>query len=186
VAVDATSVYWLNDPEWGGGVMKGTARRRSYDHARSRYERYWNDGPSFLLSVPLDGGTPTTLATGVGPGLAVDASSVYCATRTGDGAMKLPLAGGTPTTLASVPGGVWNLALYAGYVYGIGPRRVVKIPVDGGAVTTLVSGALGEMGTSPPIAVDATNVYWSGSSIMSVPQNGGAPTTLLAGDTQTP
>jgi hypothetical protein len=81
IVVDATSVYWSQN-DIGTGV-------------------------GYLLSVPLAGGTPTTLTSGPQfAGIAVDSSTVYFTSNdpaSGTGALAtVPLAGGTVTTL--VPG----------------------------------------------------------------------------------
>src|SRR5579883_996385 len=62
---------------------------------------YWAAG-NVVMSAPLAGGAPTTLATGSHPqAIALDAVNVYW-TDPGDGTvMSVPIAGGTATTLAS-------------------------------------------------------------------------------------
>jgi hypothetical protein len=67
IAVDATSVYWANN-NWA------------------------NNNPRFALKkVSLDGGTPTTLASGQGlsAGIAVDGTSVYWTNFVDGTVMKL-------------------------------------------------------------------------------------------------
>jgi hypothetical protein len=77
LALDSTSVYWTN-PTLGE-----------------------------VLTVPIGGGAPTTLASGqnVPHGIAVDSTDVYWTSLgkgTGEGSvMKVPIGGGTPTALAS-------------------------------------------------------------------------------------
>lgn len=65
---------------------------------------YWTSGVA-VMTVPLGGGTPTTLASGYrAQAIAIDATSIYWTEWGvhGDGAvMKLPLHGGKVTTLAS-------------------------------------------------------------------------------------
>jgi hypothetical protein len=58
------------------------------------------------MSALLDGGDPTTIASGPGPSaIAVDGTAVYWTNDVtileGGNVMKAPLDGGTPTTLAS-------------------------------------------------------------------------------------
>jgi len=84
--VDATSVYWINTSNTGGGF-------------------------STLMKVPIGGGTPTTLASGsFSPSatgqIAVDSTSVYWVNgsdyRSANGSvMAVAQEGGTPTTLAA-------------------------------------------------------------------------------------
>jgi hypothetical protein len=61
-----------------------------------------------LKSVPVSGGAPVVLATGVGgiQGVTIDTSSVYFTSLVSSGTQlvqKVPLAGGTPLTIASDP-----------------------------------------------------------------------------------
>jgi hypothetical protein len=204
LAVDATSVYWTT-PE--GGVTKvpkdgGTAITIASDDygtyasvgiAVDAKNVYWIRNSlsrmSTVMSVPLGGGTPTTLASEQNSfsAIVVDAKSVYWTAENPpvSGVLKVPLEGGTPTTLVSVRGGAHNIALDATSLYFSNVFGVMKVPLGGGEVTTLASG------WDPyAIAVDATSVYWVGSPamdspqiLMSVPLNGGTPTTLVSGPT---
>ncbi len=81
MAVDSTSVYWVNY-----GSNNGTA-----------------DGT--VMKAPLGGGTATQLAGGqISPrGIAVDSTGVYFASSTA--VLKVGLGGGTVTTI--VPGQDW-------------------------------------------------------------------------------
>jgi hypothetical protein len=169
--VDATSVYWT-DPE-----------------------------ADTIMKVPLGGGAPTTLATGPAPsGIVVDATSVYWTTSFYRGAsvMRVPLGGGTPTTLATGQNSPPGIAVDATSVYWtncstlLNPRAkrpkldgVMKLPLSGGTIPMpLVSYQVTPCAIA--IAVDATNVYWTGSSgtVMKVPVNGGTPATLASSQDQ--
>ncbi len=171
IAVDATSVYWT-DPE-----------------------------ADTIMKVPLGGGAPTTLATGPAPsGIVVDATSVYWTTSFYRGAsvMRVPLGGGTPTTLATGQNSPPGIAVDATSVYWtncstlLNPRAkrpkldgVMKLPLSGGTIPMpLVSYQVTPCAIA--IAVDATNVYWTGSSgtVMKVPVNGGTPATLASSQDQ--
>ena len=168
IAVDATSVYWT-DP-----------------------------GAAAIMKVPLGGGAPTTLASGpASSGIAVDATSVYWTTNLYRNAsvMRVPLGGGAPITLATGQNSPPGVAVDATSVYWtncsvlLNPRAqrprldsVMKLPLGGGTIPT----PLASYQVTPcaiAIAVDATNVYWTGSSgtVMKVPVNGGTPTTLASG-----
>jgi hypothetical protein len=167
IAVDAANVYWTTTV--GPGDSSGE-----------------------VLSVPLDGGLPATLASGQTlshEGLAVDDTSVYWGTESA--VMKAALSGGPPVTLASVPEGVTNLAIDAASVYWVGSGGVMKVALTGGAPTTLATNPALPLGACTAFAVDSTNVYWievisAGSStsgrLVSVPLNGGPTTTLLSED----
>jgi hypothetical protein len=158
IAVDATNVYWMN---------QGTSGRA--------------DGYARLMTVPIKGGTPTTLASAdrmaASGGIAVDAKSVYWvysmwiyAAAPGGGGVfsgpstctgtvvKVPIAGGAPTTLASgqfCPGG--QIAVDATAVYWVTDGSVMAVPLAGGTPITLASGQNANGG----LAIDATSVYWT-------------------------
>lgn len=134
LTVDATNVYYgksLSDGMLSNGVA-------------TVY-------PGAVVSVPLGGGTPRTLASGQFylDSIVSDGSYVYYGTETelGNGRpgtlMRVPLAGGNPTTIASEPDPITALAVdganvYWGAVgaYGQAPVGILKsMPVAGGAVT---------------------------------------------------
>jgi sugar lactone lactonase YvrE len=153
IAVDATSVYWVNYA--GCSVMK----------------------------VPLAGGSPTTLAAAVFPrGIAVDATSVYWtngASGNYDGTiMKIAREGGTPITLASgqVNPGAIRVDASSAYWCTV-DGTVKKVPLGGGETITLVSG----VSQLDFMAIDANHVYFTDymqSRVMAVPLQGGSPSTL--------
>jgi hypothetical protein len=92
LAVDATSVYWVNKDD--GTVMK----------------------------VPVDGGTPVRLDPGTGrpsgwSGIAVDATNVYWANQNAGTVKKVPIGGGPSTTLASGQHQPQGLAIDAKSIY---------------------------------------------------------------------
>jgi hypothetical protein len=145
IAVDGTSVYWMN---FEGDVMK-----------------------TGLGCTPALCGPATTLVSGASnistySPIAVDGTNVYFGLRDtlGNGTvMKVPLGGGTPTTLAALglSDGVSGIAVDATSVYwtagsGVSTGTVMKVPIGGGTPTTLASGQNNIWG----IAVDATSVYW--------------------------
>jgi hypothetical protein len=161
LAVDSTSVYWVNY-DTGGEVVK----------------------------VPIVGGSPVTLATGPSNpvSVVVNATTAYwtIATLTGNYVMSVPLGGGVATTFASIGasgGGITNFAPIAlddtSVYWGDYVGNLWKESLSGGAATNLASGE------APwGIAVDATNVYWNATEtglILSVPLDGGTPTTLSSG-----
>jgi len=162
-----------------------------------------------VVKVPLNGGTPITLAAlgGYPMGLAVDATNVYLTTTTGCvfsstghlgyELMSIPVDGGTPTRLISelssdasahgvaidnaniywsyveLPAGIYHLSRTEPMLGG----KILKLPLGGGTPTVLASGF------SQPLSVvvDGTNVYFTdniGYTVMSVPIAGGLPTTL--------
>jgi hypothetical protein len=117
------------------------------------------------MKVPLDGGAPTTLASGqtAPTGTALDGTSVYWVNNDSsegsspNGAVKkVSKSGGAPTTLASGLLTIQSMiAVDATSVYWTG-EGVFMVPVDGGAPTTLWAGD-----SYAGVAVDATSVYWT-------------------------
>lgn len=117
---------------------------------------YWTDASGTVMRVPISGGSPATLASGLGDvpyAIALDESSVYW-TITGDAmpnagsVMMLPKRGGTPITLASginVPAAIavdatgvyWDDTLFVGG--GMGRGVIMRAPLDGGAPVTVAS-----------------------------------------------
>jgi hypothetical protein len=158
LAVDSTNAYWLSRPTGSEGT--------------------------FVMKVPIAGGTPVTLASVSGSSstsIAVEGTNVYWTTILG-ALMTVPVDGGAATTLAGVPGsGPQGIAVDATSVYwtGTDTDTIMKILLGGGSVTTLV---VAPAANEPwPITGDGTNVYWGNvgeSTVMRVPVGGGTPTTL--------
>lgn len=91
-----------------------------------------------VMSQPLSGGTPTTLASGQwGPGsIAIDASRIYWSAgdpskqwTDADGCIcSMPLSGGAVTTLASGQKGIGQIVVDATNVYWTTDGAVMKLP----------------------------------------------------------
>jgi hypothetical protein len=164
IVVDATSVYWTADD---GSVNEGS-----------------------VMKVPIDGGTPTTLASGQSSpwGVAVDATRVYWFNR-GGSVMKVPLEGGSPVILASEQViSTGSLALDAARLYWGGNGGIAAMPLEGGTPELILSAG------SPTIfGVDSTSVYFASansgsiwtdanvSGILKAPLDGGAAVSLAPG-----
>jgi hypothetical protein len=199
IAVDATSVYWTNETDYGtvvtvpksGGTPRTLARemgRVPVAIAVDSTDVYWTTYGTFqafpyqMMKLALDGGVPTTIASGqYGPWtLWVDPTGIY--TTTGDAVVRVALDGGTITTLASDQGSPNTIAVDATNVYwgNEDDETVVEAPLAGGAPITLASGQDGAWS----IAVDPTNVYWVNENgegtVMKVPIGGGTLTTLAS------
>jgi hypothetical protein len=177
MAVDATSVYWINS---GPNLASGA-----------------------IMKVTLAGGDPITLASGQRDprSIAVDATSVYWTNGGSVGTdiaygtvMKVALAGGDPVTLASGQLGPYGIAVDAtsvywtnwGASYSDSTGSVMKVALAGGDPVVLASAQCNPEG----IAVDAKNVYWVnygsvgtgtvGSTVMKVALAGGSPVILAS------
>jgi hypothetical protein len=155
LAVDSTSVYWLN----GGTYADGN-----------------------LMKVAKNGGPLVTLATAQPfPGaISLDATSVYWTINTGESGalLKMPKEGGTPTTLVSGLNQAGGVVVSSGDVYFTAPA-LMKVAVDGWAATTLSS-----TDDADGLAVNGSGVYWTTSydgTVLEMGVNGGAPTTLASG-----
>ncbi len=155
---------------------------------------YWFDPPA-LLSMPLGGGAPTTLAmatptTGAPqPQSAFGIAGGYVVWAGANGLVtSLPVDGGVPITQYTT-GSVLTLPLaatttdvfWAQPISGETPNEIVRAPLAGGAVTTVMTGAY-QYG---PLAADATNLYWVASDsgqgpghLVKMPLAGGTPVTL--------
>lgn len=173
LAVDAKNVYWTDLGSSSGG----------------------NTQTGSVFSVPIDGGTVTTLATArPSPGgIAVDATDVYWVDfgtymPPGD-VMKVPIGGGTPVTLAtSMNGTPHQMTIDANNVYWTDGGAVWQVPKSGGTPVMLAQGSL-----TSGVAVDSTSVYWTDEiggvdagptntgSVMKMPIGGGAIVTIATG-----
>jgi hypothetical protein len=118
IAVDASHVYWADGtlpstifsaPIAGGSVTTlATNETDAMSLVVDATNLYWV-GDAAIKSVPLAGGTPSTLwasSTAGAPGLTRDGAMLYWSTKssTNRGAvMKMPVTGGPPALLG------WNL-----------------------------------------------------------------------------
>lgn len=128
LAVDATNAYWsqpstgsvMSVPLAGGAPLTlATAQANPGPVTLDSANLYWANGGQWafptmppgsdegsIVKLPLAGGAPITLASGISPcGLATDGTSVYF-TDFSKGAvngqvLKVPVAGGIPSTIAT-------------------------------------------------------------------------------------
>ena len=165
IAVDSTNVYWTNfgtDDAWGDYIP----------------------GSGNIMTVPIAGGTPTTLVYGAdGPaGIALNAAGVYWIEAVGGAVLTYSLSDSTLTNLSPAQG--WCIAVDSTSVYWTNMENSTDIDVMrlvlGGTEVTLASGRY-----PWGIAVDSTSVYWTDTSlgtVMKVPLDGGTATTLASGE----
>jgi hypothetical protein len=188
IAVDATYVYWGSSAgiqriaKSGGSptvLSSGVANGIAIDSARA----YWADtGASSIRSVPLGGGTATTLVSGLTYPwrVATNGVNVFFTDNSAASVSRVPAMGGAATALATGLGGAAGIAVDASYVYFTTNTSgtVARVPIGGGAVTTLASGE----STPIRVAIDATQVYFttytSAGAVKKVPIAGGNVVTL--------
>jgi beta-lactamase regulating signal transducer with metallopeptidase domain len=209
LVVGSGQIYWTNFED--GTVMRMPLSEAEpallasgQDHpsgvAIDSTNLYWVTNDGSVRSVPLAGGEPTTLSTGIesfpaaARSIAVDASYVYW-TEGGDLSvsngriMRAPLAGGPALVLARDQDSPCRLAVDSESVFwtnlGTLANRlidgtVMKVPREGGTPIVLASGQLQPLG----IALDGGNLYWTRAPIEEVSQgivmrmslSGGKPT----------
>jgi hypothetical protein len=169
IAIDSSRVYWTN------------------------YGSNFGSSDGAVMAVPIAGGTPTTLASGINAanGIGVDGTGVYFGglpmNATSTSLMKVPLNGGAFQILAGFfmddpfavgPDGVFGTGSENG-----GDLTIMRVPLAGGTATPIVpSTSLPQTASSYGIAVDAASVYWTSFRnpcvVYKAPLAGGLPTTL--------
>jgi len=149
IAIDSTSIYWTSGPGTVGGSLLKTALDGgpvttlvsgacvpSYVtiHGSAAYYLACDK----VLSVPLSGGTPTSLASTANAsaqGIAADDTNVYWSEQpNGTGGqcaviMKAPIGGGASTTLLVTQLYPNALATDGTNLYWSGPAGLVKLPL---------------------------------------------------------
>jgi len=202
LSVNETNVYWSSSGGIDGGsvglmsaLLDGTEIKTLNDAPTSTglaidsSRLYWTVPAETLgtvIAAGLDGGTPTTLASGLiyPEAMVVTSSGVFWIQQGPDGAIfSVPLSGGEPTPLSSGWMSPQGITADDTSIYFTNSRApgagVYKVSVSGGSklLSAPNSPAYG-------IAVDSTNVYWTNDvadgSVMSVGLDGGTATTLAA------
>jgi hypothetical protein len=173
IALDSENVYWVADGR---------------------------DGVGTLLSLPLAGGRPATLAS-LGPrhtNIVVAGGNVYWGAAS-SGILRVPVRGGTASIVLSTHGRPTSLAADATNLYflqdfddkrkagkassALDRDSVVALPIAGGKPMTLATFEGSQSGADGVLAVDASSVYWTdrvSGSLMRVAREGGTPETLVS------
>jgi hypothetical protein len=176
-AIDSTNLYWTDTsagtvmkvPLSGGASVTLASSALAREIAVDATSVYWaaadpNADGFCIFKVGLDGGTPTTLVSGlhdVPQRIRVDSTSVYWAFIFSGDMSKVDLNGGTPTTLAT---GVivLDMAIDSTSIYWTDfTGTVSKLGLSGGSPVAL---ALSQAPPAHGIAVDSTGVYWTTQS----------------------
>jgi hypothetical protein len=180
IAIDSASVYWGGGQgQMGPGILQAPLGGGSENYlvavgdfdvglSSNGTSVYWADSAS-IWSMPVGGGTaPTALTNSFETqGMVIDTTNIYW---TAGPVLQMPLAGGT--------------------VLNITPNTnvgIASVPIGGGTMTTLVSVSGGIYANA--LAVDASNVYWTGYAgpgtgqigVYKVPVGGGTPQLVWPG-----
>ncbi|XYH93005.1 hypothetical protein ACMHYB_34760 [Sorangium sp. So ce1128] len=151
---------------------------------------YWTVDDQ-VLKVPLEGGSPVVLASGLSApfshtqGIALDADYAYCIASY-HAVWRVPKSGGPPVHIVSTVTSTANVAVDDDFVYmgefGAeevdGFAKIVKAPKTGGALTDVAETIDGV----DVIAIDAAHVYWINGSrerVYKVSKAGGSPVELF-------
>ncbi len=173
LAVTATTAYWSEAGTYGGCCIQA--------------------GTGTLKSVPLGGGTVSTLFSGLDApvALTIDGSNAIWAESWR--VASAPLAGGIPATLASgISTSMARIAVDASRIYILDADFIKTLPTAGGTVEKLAasSGGIATLSLiNQDIAVDGTSVYWTikdiggGPMVQKVTLTGGAPVILSVDST---
>ncbi len=172
IVVDTKNAYWVNASRSDGNDEYSV--------------------PGSVVSAPLGGGSPTTLAANQNQAwsIAINATNIYWTNLgypTNEGAgMITPLSGGvysialsSSTRSAVVPNltdpGPLAISSNAAYWVSTLDGNVYSAPLTGGTASTFASGQTGYLA----IATDANSVYWvDGNALVKEPQAGGTIVTL--------
>ena len=185
IAVDDRNVYWTNAGDLDCSSQSSVCGPNP-------------DGS--IVSVPIGGGAPKTLASGLcGPhSIAIDGSNVYFADG-GDGLVaKVAKTGGSPVVIANSQPLVGSVAVDATSVYWTATDTqglhgsLLRAPIAGGASTVVASGwpplleGSGCGDSVQSLATDGVRVYWAAgasdisANVLSAPIGGGSVVTLVA------
>jgi hypothetical protein len=139
--------------------------------------------PTFPAPQPWTGGAVQLLFSGTGSptSLAIDSANAYTSDTKANVITETPLAGGASSPLATGFSG--DLATEGGVVYWVGEAGAFRIPASGGTPEPRASAS-----NVGGVAVDATNLYWTGTDptvsptqprVMKLPHASATPIVLV-------
>jgi len=176
IAIDSTNVYFADwnaglsrlasVPKQGGSVTVLTTVSDQIENVATDGTNLYARGANYVFSIPVGGGTVTTLAASDGyvdsvPALATDGSNVYWSVaKPSAGIMSVPVGGGTATSIYA--GAARWIRASGGYVYFFvsGALARTKSSWNGAAQNIFVG--------STPYAVGDTAAYVTHVGIASV------------------
>jgi hypothetical protein len=200
IAVDAASVYWGNAdgsvyrvPKGGGAVTTilpavadGSPSGFTIDDANV-FAIAPQGSSAVVVKIPKAGGSQLVLATPTQPGDILVADSTYVYWLDIGDLTRAPKAGGATEQYPFNSGALVALAADDSGVYGLDNEcSVVRFTSPSAPGLTLFKGGFNDV-CGGGIAVDATNVYWSGSTydipypttLYAIPKGGGSRTARL-------
>jgi len=179
VAVDASFVYWSQrDDSTMNSTIRRVVKAGSLDPipelvplgaasplgiALDATSIFWADRFGSIQRAPINGGSPTELASPMQSDpylIAIDGVNVYWTDHDGAAVMQVSKAGGVPIPLGSPHQNPTGIAVDGTHVYWADESAgtVRRASIGGGdAQQTLATGQAGAFG----VAVDATHVYWT-------------------------
>jgi Carboxypeptidase regulatory-like domain len=173
LVVTATTAYWSEAGTYGGCCIQAET--------------------GTIKSVPLGGGTVSTLFSGLDAPVALTSDGTNAIWAESWRVASAPLAGGVPATLASgISTSMARIAVDASHVYILDDDFIKTLPTAGGTVEKLAAsrGGIADVSlVNQDIAVDGTSVYWTvkdiggGPTVQKVARTGGAPVILSVDST---
>lgn len=186
-ALDNNNIYWGDGKSGGGGVIKKVSKdggtvttlvnsgimNMTTAIAVDNDYVYFYDDINSIKTVPVNGGTVSTIGSGSPAAMELNGSDIYWVEYGNGMVKKMPKTGGTVTTLVSGADSPGNLVVDGSNVFYIeysNSGKVQKVSVNGGT-PSIISYNANTIG----IAIDNTNLYW----VVSVSSNGKIQKTSL-------
>jgi hypothetical protein len=164
VTSDATLLFQVETPcpSPDAAVPPASTLMNAVTLRSDGHDLYWRTRDGMLATMPVTGGEPVVLGSGLGSSdtLAVGSSSVVAGGP--NGLFRIPKRGGNADLLAAGAVPLGAVALDSGddvYFIDAASGTLGRIALAGGAVAPLLSFAPVDPGVSVPVAVDAQSVY---------------------------